>query len=149
MFDVLAYRLGEGRALADAVKAPRVHTEGDLNLTLEAAWPAAVTDHFKEAGYAVKAGPGATAQRDRAGRSGRADGGGAVTRLPPPRFGEGGRGERSALGPPKPLPPNPPPRSGEGGQFDPHLLVPRHRPEPQPLVTRTAVALSAFTFSPT
>ena len=35
VFDVLAYRLGEGRPLADAVKAPRVHTEGDLALTLE------------------------------------------------------------------------------------------------------------------
>jgi gamma-glutamyltranspeptidase / glutathione hydrolase len=61
VFDLLAYRLGEGKPLADAVKAPRMHTEGDLNLLLEAAWPAAVTDRFKEAGYAVKAGTGATA----------------------------------------------------------------------------------------
>ena len=60
VFDVLAYRLGEGRELADAVKAPRVRTEGDLTLTLEAAWPAAVADHFKGVGYTVRTGPGAT-----------------------------------------------------------------------------------------
>jgi gamma-glutamyltranspeptidase/glutathione hydrolase len=70
VFDVLAYRLGEGRALADAVKAPRVHTEGDLTLTLEAAWPAAATEYFKKVGYTVRTGPGATAtaiERDPSG----------------------------------------------------------------------------------
>jgi gamma-glutamyltranspeptidase/glutathione hydrolase len=61
VFDVLANRLGEGKSLPDAIKAPRVHTEGDLNLQLEAAWPAAVVDRFKETGYAVKAGTGAFA----------------------------------------------------------------------------------------
>lgn len=30
-----------------------------MALTLEAAWPAAVVDHFKKVGYEVKAGPGA------------------------------------------------------------------------------------------
>jgi len=60
LFDVLAYRLGEGRSLSDAVKAPRVHTEGDLALALEAAWPAAVTERFKKVGYTVRTGPGAT-----------------------------------------------------------------------------------------
>jgi gamma-glutamyltranspeptidase/glutathione hydrolase len=59
LFDVLSYRLGERRELADAVKAPRLHTEGDLTLTLEASWPAAVTEHFKQVGYAIKTGPGA------------------------------------------------------------------------------------------
>lgn len=60
VFDVLAYRLGEGRALAEAVKAPRVHTEGDLSLVLEATWPAAVVDHFKAAGYTARTGAGAS-----------------------------------------------------------------------------------------
>src|SRR5581483_3266634 len=60
LFDVLAYRVGEGLALSDAVKAPRVHTEGDLSLALEAAWPAAVTDHFKQVGYTVRVGGGAS-----------------------------------------------------------------------------------------
>jgi len=59
LFDVLAYRLGEGRSLAEAVRAPRVHTEGDLALTLEKDWPAAVVDRFKSTGYAVKVGTGA------------------------------------------------------------------------------------------
>ncbi len=58
--DVLAYRVGEGKPLADAVKAPRVHTEGDLALSLEASWPAAVVERFKQAGYAVKTGGGAS-----------------------------------------------------------------------------------------
>ena len=56
MFDVLAYRLGEGKSLADAVKGPRTHTEGDLTLILEKDWPAAVVDRFKQAGYGVKVG---------------------------------------------------------------------------------------------
>jgi gamma-glutamyltranspeptidase/glutathione hydrolase len=70
VFDVLAYRLGEGKSLTEAIKAPRVHTEGDLNLQLEASWPTAVKDRFKEAGYAVKAGTGAFAsaiERDEKG----------------------------------------------------------------------------------
>lgn len=60
LYDVLSYRIGEGRELADAVKAPRLHTEGDLTLSLEAAWPAATTEHFKNVGYSVKTGPGAS-----------------------------------------------------------------------------------------
>jgi gamma-glutamyltranspeptidase / glutathione hydrolase len=61
VFDVLAYRLGEGKPLAEAVKAPRVHTEGDLDLILEKDWPAEVVKRLKDCGYAVKAGGAATA----------------------------------------------------------------------------------------
>ena len=60
VFDVLAYRFGQSLTLADAVKAPRMHTEGDATLTMEATWPGLVTDHLKGIGYAVKPGPGAT-----------------------------------------------------------------------------------------
>jgi gamma-glutamyltranspeptidase/glutathione hydrolase len=60
VFGVLAYRLGQSLPLADAVKAPRLHTEGGGVLTAEAAWPAAVTDYLKAAGYEVKTGPGAS-----------------------------------------------------------------------------------------
>ena len=60
VFDVLAYRLGQSLPLADAVKAPRVHTEGDTVLSLEATWPATVTDHLKTVGYDLKTGPGAS-----------------------------------------------------------------------------------------
>jgi gamma-glutamyltranspeptidase/glutathione hydrolase len=59
VFDVLTYRLGEGWTLASAVKAPRVHTEGDLTLTLEAAWPKEVAEHFRRVGYTVRTGAGA------------------------------------------------------------------------------------------
>ena len=62
LFDVLAYRFGEGRELTDAVKAPRVHTEGELTLALEATWPAKVADHFKKVGYEVKPGGGRVAE---------------------------------------------------------------------------------------
>ena len=37
-----------------------MHTEGDLALTLEAAWPASITDHFKTLCYATRTGPGAS-----------------------------------------------------------------------------------------
>jgi gamma-glutamyltranspeptidase / glutathione hydrolase len=68
VFDVLADRLGEGKPLAEAIKAPRVHTEGDRTLQLEATWPADVTERFKAAGYTVKVGTGATASAiERAG----------------------------------------------------------------------------------
>jgi gamma-glutamyltranspeptidase/glutathione hydrolase len=60
VFDVLAYRFGRSLPLADAVKAPRIHTEGGAALTLEAAWPARTSDYLKDAGYDVKTGPGAT-----------------------------------------------------------------------------------------
>jgi len=57
--EVLAHRVGANYALAEAVKTPRVHTEGDLSLLLEKDWPAGVVDRFKEVGYAVKEGSGA------------------------------------------------------------------------------------------
>jgi gamma-glutamyltranspeptidase/glutathione hydrolase len=59
LFDVLAYRLGEGRELADAAKAPRLHTEGGLTLSLEPTWAPGVVEHLKKVGYEVKRGPGA------------------------------------------------------------------------------------------
>jgi gamma-glutamyltranspeptidase len=46
--------------LADAVAAPRMHTEGDWVLTLEAKWPADVKERLKQVGYTLKTGPGAT-----------------------------------------------------------------------------------------
>jgi gamma-glutamyltranspeptidase / glutathione hydrolase len=61
VFDVLAYRLGRGKSLAEAIAAPRLHTEGDLALTLEKEWPAEVAERFKSVGYAVKVGGAATA----------------------------------------------------------------------------------------
>jgi gamma-glutamyltranspeptidase/glutathione hydrolase len=60
VFDALAYRVGQDCAIAEAVKAPRVHTEGDVNLVLEASRPDAIGDHLKLVSYTVKTGPGAT-----------------------------------------------------------------------------------------
>lgn len=52
--NVLAYRLGDGLALDAAVKAPRVHTEGDLALTADPKYPG--TDTLKSVGYAITTG---------------------------------------------------------------------------------------------
>ena len=59
VFDVLAYRLGQGFRLSDAVKAPRIHTEGDTVLSLEPSWPLATTNYLRSIGYQVKFAPGA------------------------------------------------------------------------------------------
>jgi gamma-glutamyltranspeptidase/glutathione hydrolase len=59
VFDVLLGRVGEGRTLADAVKAPRLHTEGDKSVAVEKTWPADVVKRLKEAGYTVRSGGGA------------------------------------------------------------------------------------------
>jgi gamma-glutamyltranspeptidase/glutathione hydrolase len=56
VFDVLAYRLGQGQSLADAVKSPRIHTEGDATLTMEPGWNEGVKDHLKGIGYELKSG---------------------------------------------------------------------------------------------
>jgi len=60
VFDVLAYRLGQALPLAEAVKAPRLHTEGDTAVSLEPGWPARVGEHLNAVGFDVKAGPGAS-----------------------------------------------------------------------------------------
>jgi gamma-glutamyltranspeptidase/glutathione hydrolase len=60
VFDVLLGRLGEGLMLADAVGAPRMHTEGDKGVALEKSWPAEEVKRLKEAGYAVRVGGGAS-----------------------------------------------------------------------------------------
>lgn len=60
VFDFLAWRLGQSLPQVEAVKAPRMHTEGSTALILEASWPAAVNEHLKSVGYELKPGPGAT-----------------------------------------------------------------------------------------
>lgn len=59
VFDVLLGRIGEGRPLAEAVAAPRLHTEGGRDLSVEAGWPEAEVKELVATGYAVKALPGA------------------------------------------------------------------------------------------
>jgi gamma-glutamyltranspeptidase/glutathione hydrolase len=59
VFDVLLGRIAEGRTLADAVKAPRLHTEGDKTVAVEKTWPAHVVKRLNEVGYTVRTGGGA------------------------------------------------------------------------------------------
>jgi gamma-glutamyltranspeptidase / glutathione hydrolase len=56
VFTALAHLVGREARLEDAVAAPRLHTEGDLNVTAEATWPKASLDRLKQAGYKVKTG---------------------------------------------------------------------------------------------
>ena len=60
VFDALAYRFGQSLPLAESIKAPRVHSEGDEKLTMEASFPPAATTYLKAVGYDVKTGVGAT-----------------------------------------------------------------------------------------
>jgi gamma-glutamyltranspeptidase/glutathione hydrolase len=59
LLGVLLGRLGEGLPLAKTVAAPRLHTEGDRQVVLEAAWLADEVKALKEIGYLTKVGPGA------------------------------------------------------------------------------------------
>jgi gamma-glutamyltranspeptidase/glutathione hydrolase len=59
VLQVLLSRIGEGRTLAQAVAAPRLHTEGDLQVVAEAKWPEADVKRMKEIGFIPRTGPGA------------------------------------------------------------------------------------------
>jgi gamma-glutamyltranspeptidase/glutathione hydrolase len=59
LFDVLLGLVGCRLPLDEAVKAPRQHSEGDDNVFLEAAWPAAHVEYLKKVGYNVTTGGGA------------------------------------------------------------------------------------------
>jgi gamma-glutamyltranspeptidase/glutathione hydrolase len=54
VFGVLAHAVGLGRSLPDALAAPRLHTEGGLNLELENSWPKEDTAKLEGMGYQVK-----------------------------------------------------------------------------------------------
>jgi len=56
VFDVLTHRVGRDVPLAEAVKVPRLHTEGDPILALEPTWPEASVAQLKAIGYQVKTG---------------------------------------------------------------------------------------------
>ncbi len=60
IFDVLAQLVGREASLEQAVAAPRLHTEGGLDLTAEARWPEAEVAYLKKIGYRVRTGPSAT-----------------------------------------------------------------------------------------
>ncbi len=60
VFNVLARLVGREASLEDAVAAPRLHTEGDLNLVAEATLAKASLDRLNQVGYKIKAGAVAT-----------------------------------------------------------------------------------------
>lgn len=53
LVNVLARRVGEGKPISEAVKSPRLHTEGGLNLSAEEGWN---MEELKSLGYAVTKG---------------------------------------------------------------------------------------------
>lgn len=59
IYDVLARYLAQGLSLEAALTAPRIHTEGDLNLVLDARTPEEHVTYLQEAGYTVRRGGGA------------------------------------------------------------------------------------------
>ena len=61
IYNILAQFIGLGASIDDAVAAPRLHTDGNLDLTLERKWSEAEADLLKKIGYNVKQGNGANA----------------------------------------------------------------------------------------
>jgi gamma-glutamyltranspeptidase/glutathione hydrolase len=60
--DVLAHYVGRGASLEKAVAAPRLNTQGGLDVLTEARWPAADLAALKKFGYTVKPGSAAVVQ---------------------------------------------------------------------------------------
>ncbi|MGI8603937.1 MAG: gamma-glutamyltransferase family protein [Verrucomicrobiales bacterium] len=60
VFAVLAEFVGLGHTMTEAVDAPRIHTEGNVDLTVEKAWPASALEPLNAIGYKIKTAPGAT-----------------------------------------------------------------------------------------
>jgi gamma-glutamyltranspeptidase/glutathione hydrolase len=65
--EVLLQVVARGKSLADAVSAPRLHTEGQLSVQFERAWPAAPLEVLKQRGYQVSTAASATVSAVEAG----------------------------------------------------------------------------------
>jgi len=61
LYTILAQFVGLDASVEDAVAAPRLNTDGNLDLTLERKWPEDETESLKALGYAVKTGVSANA----------------------------------------------------------------------------------------
>jgi gamma-glutamyltranspeptidase/glutathione hydrolase len=61
IFSILTQFIGLNASIEDAIAAPRLHTDGNLDLTLERKWSETEADALKNIGYAVKLGPSANA----------------------------------------------------------------------------------------
>lgn len=60
LFEVLTHYVALGQPMEAALAAPRLHTEGNLNLELEAKWPAAEVEALAKLGYKTKTAGSAT-----------------------------------------------------------------------------------------
>jgi len=58
--EVLLQLVARGKPLADAVAAPRMHTEGQLSVAFERSWPAGALTDMKDRGYNVSTAASAT-----------------------------------------------------------------------------------------
>src|SRR5262249_6890739 len=59
MFEALVQNVVLSRPIAQALQAPRFHTEGSVTVNFEKNWPAAELAEVGKLGYRVQAGPGA------------------------------------------------------------------------------------------
>ncbi len=59
IFDVLLSYLTSDSSIKKAITAPRLHTEGNLSLTLERAWPEPDVEYLKSIGYKIQTGASA------------------------------------------------------------------------------------------
>ncbi len=56
VYSVLLPFVGEDRPMAESVNAPRMHTLGNMNLTLDSQWPVDTAGFFEKMGYQVSRG---------------------------------------------------------------------------------------------
>jgi gamma-glutamyltranspeptidase / glutathione hydrolase len=61
IYNILARFIGRSDSIEEAVAAPRLHTDGNVDLTVERTWPEAEAEKLKQIGYTVKLGNTATA----------------------------------------------------------------------------------------
>ena len=58
--EVVLQLVARDKSLTEAVAAPRLHTEGTLDVMFEKAWPAAPIEELKKRGYTIATGASAT-----------------------------------------------------------------------------------------
>jgi gamma-glutamyltranspeptidase / glutathione hydrolase len=59
LFDVLSAFVGRGASLADAIAAPRLHSEGGTRMVLERTWPETHVNYLRRIGYETATGASA------------------------------------------------------------------------------------------
>ena len=57
LYEVMTHFVIRGRTIEDSVAAPRMHTTGTVELTVEREYPEQTVDYLKQIGFEVKPGP--------------------------------------------------------------------------------------------